>query len=238
MNSRSIRLVAYLRVSSSQQATDGTIGVQRHELRAWAKANGHQIVGWAEDEGISGSKEHFDRPGLAAALNTIEGGQADGIVFTKLDRLARDLIVQEATLRLLHKAGAQVFSVHDQMMLDDDAATPEAMYRKAMRQVMGVFSDLERGMTRWRMEQGRKVKAEHGGYCGGAPPFGFTPTGGELVENPREAAVVDRIVQLRGQGRSYRQIARVLAAEGVRSKKDASWQPMTVKRIYDRAQAA
>ena len=93
------------------QAEDGLgLDVQKAALRAWAKENGHKLVGTLSDEGISGAKELEDRPGLAEALGVIGEGKANGVVVPRLDRLARDLIVQETVLAEIRRIGGEVFS--------------------------------------------------------------------------------------------------------------------------------
>ena len=66
-----------------------------------AKANDHRIVHTCVDEAVSGALEAADRPGLACALDAITTGVADGVVVARLDRLDRQLTVQEATLALV-----------------------------------------------------------------------------------------------------------------------------------------
>ena len=104
--------------------------------------------------------------------------------------------------------------------------------RTAMRQMMGVFFQLDRGMIRARLEAGRALKAERGGYIGGAPRFGAKAEGRELVEAPEEAATVGRIVELCGAGHSYREIVEVLNGEGRTTKRGRQWLAPTVRRTY------
>ncbi|MEU6839725.1 hypothetical protein ABZ941_31230 [Streptomyces rubiginosohelvolus] len=60
-------------------------------------------------------------------------------------------------------------------ILPDD---PEDPMRAAMRQMMGVFAQLDRGMTVAKLRRGRRIKGEKGQYAYGAPPYGRTrPTG-------------------------------------------------------------
>src|SRR3954469_1499637 len=94
-----MRLIAYLRVSSDSQLDGFGLDVQERAIRTWARTAGHRIVGWERDEGVSGATDAADRPGLSAALLALQHPpKADGIVVARLDRLARALTVQEATL--------------------------------------------------------------------------------------------------------------------------------------------
>jgi DNA invertase Pin-like site-specific DNA recombinase len=224
-----MRLIAYLRVSTDLQAEQGMgLDIQRKGIRAWAKANGHRIVGWYSDEGVSGSNGLDARQGLLDALNELEDGKGAGLLVYRLDRLARKLTVQEATLARVWALGRSVYSVDLGEIPRDD---PDDPMRTALRQMVGVFAQLERGMIAARLRAGRRLKAERGGYAGGAPGFGVRAEGRELVQDEREQRVIARISELHEAGRSSRAIAQVLNAEGLASKRGGSWSSATVARL-------
>jgi DNA invertase Pin-like site-specific DNA recombinase len=227
-----MKLVAYLRVSTETQAFDGLgLDVQRKGISQWARANGHRVALWTADEGVSGSNGLDTRRGLLDALNAVEDGAASGLVVYKLDRLARSLTVQEGTLAKVWGLGGSVFSVDLGEVPQDD---PDDPMRTAMRQMVGVFAQLERGMIAARMRAGRRLKAERGGYAQGAPPFGFRAEGGELVADDDEARTLVRIAELRSSGASLRVIADTLNAEGLRPKRSGRWHSETVRRAVAR----
>lgn len=224
-----MRLSAYLRVSTDLQADQGLgLQVQRQAIRAWAKANGHRIVHWFADEGVSGTHDVEGRPGLLDALASLESGEAGGLVTYRLDRLARKLTVQEATLARVWSLGGSVFAVDLGEVPQDD---PDDPMRTALRQMIGVFAQLDRGMIAARLRAGRRMKAVSGGYAGGAPRFGQRAEGRELVPDEAELATAERIHELANEGRSSRQIADVLNAEGRRSKRGGTWSSATVCRV-------
>lgn len=227
------KLAAYLRVSTEGQAEDGYgLELQRDAIVRWAKRNGHRITVWCSDAGVSGSLDALEREGLACALGAIESGRAAGLVVAKLDRLARRLTVQEAALALVWRAGGSDFSVDAGEITTDD---PDDPMRTAMRQMMGVFAELERATITKRMRDGRRAKQERGGYAGGAPPLGYRAEGKALVPCDEEADTVRRILELRAGGASYRQIAAALEAEGRRTKRGAAkWHNHTISRIVER----
>jgi hypothetical protein len=66
---------------------------------------------------------------------------------------------------------------------------------------------------------------------GGAPRYGWKAEGGELVPDPAEQAVVERIRTLRVDGASLRGIAEVLTAGGVPSNRGGRWYSQTVARV-------
>ncbi len=230
-----MRIVGYVRVSTSTQVEDGFgLAIQKSAARDWCKANGHKLVTILCDEGISGAKELEDRPGLADALGMLRGKQAQGIVVPRLDRLARDLIVQETVLAEIRRIGGEVFSTSpaEASYLTDDPDDPS---RKMIRQVLGAVSEYERSMVVLRLRNGRRRKAQMGGYASGAPAYGYEARDGDLVELEEEQVTVKRIWDLRASGASLRAICSTLEAEGHRSKRRTTkWQPMAVKRVLDR----
>jgi hypothetical protein len=94
-----VRLVGYPRVSTRGQVRTGaSIPYQDLEIRAWARHNGHRIVRMFPEEGRSGALDLEDRAALTAAIDLVATGKAEGLVCYSLDRLAREITVQEAIL--------------------------------------------------------------------------------------------------------------------------------------------
>lgn len=231
-----MRIVAYVRVSTDRQAEKGFgLEVQIEAIKSWARAHGHRLVLIARDEGISGTRDAADRPGLTEALQALQEGKAEALLVPRLDRLARSLSVQEAALAHAWRSGARVFSCDAGEVLADD---PDDPMRTAMRQMMGVFSQLERSMLTARMRAGRQAKGAKGGYAYGGPPLGYVAQDGSLAPDAREQATLRRIQQLRSEGLSLRAMARVLQAEGHSPKRSSTWHPQTLAAVIRRMDAA
>src|SRR4051794_18198835 len=82
--------LGYVRVSTQEQASDGaSLDAQRAALVAEAERRGWDLELIA-DEGLSG-KEGSDRPGLAAALDRLDAGDADALLSIRLDRVSRSV---------------------------------------------------------------------------------------------------------------------------------------------------
>jgi len=169
-----------------------------------------------------------DREGLPLALAALRDGEAEGLVVAKLDRLARSLTIQEVILSKTWQLGGSAFAVDSGEILRDDPSDP---MRTAMRQMAGVFTELERRMISKRMADGRQHKADQGGYAGGQPPFGWRVEEGELVEDPVEQETLRRIRQLHADGLSLRQIADALTAEGRSTRRGGAWRVQTLAQI-------
>jgi DNA invertase Pin-like site-specific DNA recombinase len=229
-----MKVIAYLRVSTDKQAEQGNgLDDQEAKIRAWAKAHGYKITGWFRDEGISGSNGIDSREALPEALAVIRDGKAQGIVVKCLDRLARDLVIQETLLAEIRRLGAELFttSAAEQDYLKDDADDPS---RKLIRQILGAVNEYERSMIKLRLKSGRKIKAAKGGYAYGSPAFGQRAEGRELVEFWDEMHTITRIREMRESGLSLAKIADALNEQGIAPKRGPMWYAQTVSRVLSR----
>ena len=202
-----MRITAYVRVSTDKQAAEDRLGkpVQEKAIRAYARAHGLRVVSWHYDDGISGSNGLDSREGLPLALAEVRDGTAEGIIVYRLDRLARDLIIQETLLAEVKRMGGQTFTTSgaEADFLNDDPNDPS---RKLIRQVLGAVNEYERSMIALRLRSGRKLKAERGGFAYGAPAYGQRAQDHELVPDSVEQQAIGRIRELSAAGRSLRQI--------------------------------
>lgn len=123
---KSSRLIAYCRVSTEQQATEGiSLDAQHSAIQAWATANGHSIVGWYTE---AASGKNIDaRPELQRALDAIDNGFADGLVCTKVDRLSRSVIDFATLMDRFHTNGHALVCVGDSI----DMTTPSGQIGRA-----------------------------------------------------------------------------------------------------------
>lgn len=198
-------------------------------MRRWARANGHRLVKVFIEKAVPGTVAGDERPELGAALSWIEDKKVHGLVAPNLDRIARELVVQEAALAQTWKHGGRAFMADQGEILPDD---PEDPMRTAMRQMMGVFAQLDRGMPVAKLRRGRRIKGEKGEYAYGAPPYGWQAHKKELTEEELEQAGRARARQLRDEDElSYREICAVLEAEDIRPKRGERWHPETVRRM-------
>jgi DNA invertase Pin-like site-specific DNA recombinase len=136
-----MKVVAYLRVSTDKQADEGLgLDVQRAAVWKWARAEGHRIVGEFVDQSVSGSNGIENREALPDALGALRDGRAHAIVVYRLDRLARDLVLQEQLLAEVRRLGVDVFSTSggESAYLVDDPDDPSC---RLIRQILGAVND-------------------------------------------------------------------------------------------------
>jgi DNA invertase Pin-like site-specific DNA recombinase len=128
-----------------------------------------------------------------------------------------------------------VFTADGGEVLADDPSDP---MRTAMRQMAGVFAQLDRALVVKRMKDGREAKRAKGDYAGGGPALGYRAEDRELVPVESEQATIARVKELHGAGSSLREICATLTTEGRRTKRGTTnWHPNTVARMVSRLDA-
>ena len=207
---------AYLRVSGKGQLEGDGFIRQRQAIEQHAQANGIAIVETFEEQGVSGTKELDDRPALQELLAALKEGEVRLVIIEKLDRLARDLMIQETILSDLMKQGFEVVSVCEPDLCSADPS------RVLVRQIFGAIAQYDRAMTVLKLRGARQRMKAKEGRCEGRKAFG---------SRPREDMAVLRMRELRGAGMAVDKIAAQLNAEGVPSCMGKGWHGMSVSRI-------
>jgi DNA invertase Pin-like site-specific DNA recombinase len=184
----------------------------------------------AEPAGTRGTTAK--RPGWADVLNALEDGQGDGVVVRELERLSRDVLVQEQLMRDAWELGKEVLSTApSEVDLRDD---PEDPTRRLIRIIIGAVHAHNRDMTVLRLQRGKRRKQQRGGFLGGTPRYGYHAEDKQLVPDRAERDVARRIRWLHQDGRSIRAIADQLNAEQIPAKRGGRWHPTTVARVLRR----
>lgn len=219
------KALAYYRVSTDLQKEEGTIEVQKMKVREFAIKNEYLIIEEFSDDGFSGGLS--DRPGLKNLLDLLNNTEAEYIIIYKLDRRARDLYIQEGLIKEFNKNEKQLISALEP---DLDSSDP---FRKAFRQMLGVFSEFERAMIALRLEGGRERKAKNGGWHGGKI-YGYDNNEGNLVINQQEAKTIMLIFNLKRKKKSLKIIAKTLTDLKIPTKRgNERWSPSTIKKMLN-----
>jgi DNA invertase Pin-like site-specific DNA recombinase len=225
--------IAYLRVSTTEQAERGFgLDVQQKAVEEYCADHELELSAVHTDAGVSGSGSIDRRPALAAALAAAEANPGGRLVVYRLDRLARDLVLQELLLQRLSTSGTAVISATEPD-IDTLGSDPTKVL---IRQILGALGQYERALIRGRMAAGRAAKAAAGGYVGGAPRYGHRAAGGSLTTHDREAMALALIARLSSQGRSLRSICSALDDAGFKPRRAAHWQPSVVRGILLRTE--
>src|SRR6478609_5514145 len=166
------RAVAYIRVSTSQQAEEGlSLDDQRERLAAYCKLHRFELVDLIADEGESAGKPLAKRTGGARVLGLVKRKAVDVVIVMKLDRAfrnARDAL-EVADAWDAAGVGLHVVDMDGQGQSID---TQSAVGRMLFTVLAGV-AEMERRLTAERTTAALAFKARSGNMrINSTAPFG------------------------------------------------------------------
>jgi len=211
-----IKSFAYLRVSGKGQVKGDGFTRQLATIRQYAAAHDIRVLRVFREEGVSGTKDLENRPALLELMTALHSNGAKLVLVEKLDRLARDLMIQETIIGDLRKNGFDLVSVSEPDLLKDDPS------RKLMRQIFGAIAEYEKTMLVLKLRGARVRMRARTGRCEGAKPYG------ELLG---EQAIIERMQGLHSAGMGFDRIAAALNAEEIKPRRGARWHGLTVNKI-------
>jgi putative DNA-invertase from lambdoid prophage Rac len=141
--------IAYYRVST----TDQSIEAQRHAM-------GGNFAMEFQDAGVSGAIPARERPGFADMLKAIQAMQQSKpeLCVYAVDRLGRDSIDVQSTVRDLRAAGVRV-NIHGIGVIEGESG-------ELLLTMLAQFAQMERTRIKARAEAGRAVARESLGRTG------------------------------------------------------------------------
>lgn len=174
------KVALYFRVSTDRQVVD----LQVNEVRQYARDHGFEVFKEYTDHGISGSKT--SRPQLNQLFKDARKGEFSIVVCWRFDRMSRSLKHLIESLEEFQNLDVDFVSVRESI----DTSTPSG---KVLFSVIGAFAEFEKSVLSERVKAGL-VAARKRGKKLGRPKT----RNSELIRD------------LRQQGRSYRQISKLL----------------------------
>ena len=176
-----MRIGIYARVSTKDQSCE----LQVRDLRAYCMARGFDLVREYVDVGQSGAKD--SRPELNKLMDDARKRQFDAIVVWRFDRFARSTKHLLSALEEFRSLGIQFISYQEN--IDTSSALGQALFT-----IVSAVAQLERDLIRERVSAGiRNARAN-----------------GKKLGRPKSRVDRERILQLKTQGQSLRQIAATL----------------------------
>jgi len=149
------KAVLYSRISTNEQTVENQLKV----LREAAEKRGLEVVREISDEGISGAKGRDERKGFDELITGSIQKEWDIILVWDVSRLGRSLQHLVSFLNEIHSVNCDLY-IHQSGI---DTSTPSG---KMMFQMLGVFSEFERGMIRERVIAGQQRAKAEGKHIG------------------------------------------------------------------------
>lgn len=217
-----MKILGYLRVSGASQIDGDGFPRQRAAIDAYCVAHDMELVDVFEERGVSGTMDLDQRPALQSLYIRLEETGITHIIVEKLDRVARDLLVQETIMGDLKRKGIELISTAEPDLCGNDPS------RVLIRQIFGALAQWDRAMINMRMNSARKRIRDAGGKAEGVYPYGEDP------KRTEEAPVLAEMRSMRQSGLTYEQIAVALNISGRRGREGGVWQMATVGKILRR----
>lgn len=214
-----IKAFGYLRVSGNSQTDGDGFPRQREAISRYAAAHGYRITEWFEERAIPGKTEWDMRPAWLEMVGALNGVVT--IFIEKLDRLARDLMVQEHIIADLRRRHVDLISVAEPDLCIDDPS------RKLLRQIMGAIAEYDRAMITAKLSGARKRMKIATGRCEGRKPYGFTE---------EERANIARMRELRAEALTWHDIAEMMNIDNRLTRSGKPWIGASICKILKRSQ--
>lgn len=215
-----MRACGYIRVSTDDQADHGaSLDWQKRAIAEECARQGWELADLATD--TASARGMAKRPGLRGALERLEAGEYQALVVARLDRLTRHVPDFYDLAGRADKQGWLLVCMEPRF----DMTNP---FSRMAAGVAVVFAQFERELISQRTRDGIEERKAAGIYRGGVMLPQSRPIGG---------ATAARIITLKGEGCSAREIARRLELEGVPTARGGQWDHATVRKVLRRAAA-
>lgn len=210
--------MAYLRVSGPDQVDKD--GYQRQEaaISTYATLHGYSLIHIYREQ-VSGTKESLDRPVWLEMMAAILLNGVKTIIIERVDRLARDLMVQEHIIADIQSRQITLISTCEPDLCSEDPT------RVLMRQIMGAIAKYDKTMMRLKTTAAMKRIKASTGRCEGAKPFGHYDGEGE---------VLTEMHRLRAEGMTYERIVDTLNQWELKPRGQGRWFYASVYRTLRR----
>jgi DNA invertase Pin-like site-specific DNA recombinase len=209
----------YIRCSGlGQMSLDGPVR-QRQAIQELCTRRGIVIVSFYE-EAHTGSDLEGRIQFQEMRRVMLENGVRT-VVCEKLDRIARDIIIQESIIADFNKHGITLLSATPG---EEDLCSKDPT-RVLIRQILGCFFEYERKMIVLKTRAARERLRTKNGKCEGRKAYG---------SRPGEELVLATIQSLANEGRRAEYIADYLNQRSVKTRYGSRWNSGTLWKILNR----
>lgn len=220
-----MKIYAYLRVSTDQQAESGAgLSAQLDACQKWAVSQQLSIDRVFAEEGVSGAAELDKRPALMELISVLKRG--DVLLVGKWDRIGRAELAVAAIESLVQGKGAKIMSAAGEGTEDTDELSSFIK-----RKMVKFFAEYERMVIKTRTKaamQAKKAKGERVGHI----PFGYrlAENGVHLLLDEHEQSILKQIGDLMKDGLSTRKIADEMNRREAFNRGGAKWNHASIHR--------
>lgn len=222
-----LKAYGYLRVSGKGQLEGHGMDRQEETILKYARKAGYEIEKWFREEGVSGTTDEGDRPAFQDMVSEILKDGIRTVIVEGLDRLAREYRIQETLMIYLASKEITLISARTEENVTE-AVQADPM-RKALVQIQGIFSELEKSLLVKKLRNARQKTKKERGKCEGAK--GYNDLMPELVKEIKKLRKTPKDGTRR---KTCKEIAAVLNERGLKTRKGKQFTPLIVAGIISR----
>lgn len=197
-----LKAYCYCRVSGVGQIDGNGFDRQEEAVRSFALKAGIDIVAVYKEQ-VSGCKDEENRELFQQMIAEILRNGVKTFVVENLTRLARTFVVQEQLL--IYLASKQITLIDASTGEDVTEAIRSDPMKKAMIQMQGIFSELEKNLLVKKLRIARQAKREAEGKCEGRKGWHDYPD--------RRDFILGKIKQLRKKPKGQKRMTFIKVAE-------------------------
>jgi DNA invertase Pin-like site-specific DNA recombinase len=214
---------AYERCSGKASLFGDTWERQITAIRECARSQGYEVLYEFQEKAVPGKTDADERPAFQEMIATLLENGCRTIIVESLDRLAREYRIQEQLIIYIASKGLTLISANTGENVTE-AMMGDPM-RRALVQIQGILAELDKNMIVAKLRKARERKRKAGARCEGRRPYG---------SRPGEQLGLSTMQRLAGLGFDATEIAKVLDADGYKSRYGKTWNAGTVWKILQR----
>jgi len=220
---RARRIGIWIRVSTEDQARGESPAHHLERAKQYAAARGWIAAEVYDLAGQSG-KAVMEHPEARRMMQDVERGHINGLVFSKLARLSRNLRELQDFGDFFNKHRADLISLNE--AIDTSTAGGRMFFH-----LLGVFAQWEREEIAERVNASIAVRAKLGKPMNGQAPYGYQWKDRKLILHPEEAPIRKKAYELFLHHRRKGAVAKMLTVAGHRTREGSIWRATQIARI-------
>lgn len=215
--------VAYMRCSGASQVDRDSFPRQTVAIASCCRSKGLELGREYREEAVAGKLDEEHRPAFQQMISDLLANGCRTIVIEGMSRLAREYRTQEHLIIYIASKGITLISADTGE--DITAAMMGDPMRRALVQIQGIFSELDKNLLVAKLRKARERQRAATGRSEGQKPYG---------DKDGESEALAMMISLRAARLSCDKIASALNANDVPSRKGGKWLGCTVNRILKR----
>lgn len=202
-----LKVYGYLRISGAGQLDGNGFDRQKDAINAFALKSNMEVVHFYEEQ-VSGVKDEEAREVFQLMISDILRNGVRTIIVEGLDRLAREYRIQEQLL--IYLASKEITLIDARTGEDITSAIHSDPMKKALIQIQGIFSELEKNLLVKKLRTARQAKRQEDGKCEGRKGYDDYPD--------KRDALANEIKSLRRKPRGGKRMAFTIVADELNNK--------------------